>query len=289
MSSSLSTRRAALLLFLDYIYTKKKPSGAAVSVETLCDLLLVADRFQLTLLVRHVSNMLESSLSTQLSAASLFRLLNVALAVFGEKDETLSLSTAEFIERHLLSTVETSNDDEDDDDTTWRNSAAEQLSCASLAWLLSRDTFCASESVVLDLAERWHLLPKRQNETCPRLAGAIRLHLLKPNVLDVLNDDTSFLIRLFAGRAGLERALETRGRDKKAARYSLFKLENNEVTSDCRAQVITGHACVECSFLDYEPQLFIRAADNDNNNAITVKIGNPVAFNRLELDFHGSK
>lgn len=251
-------------LLLQYIYTGKICLRNEKE-ETLIDLLGLAHKYGFLDLQKATSNYLESILDIK-NVCSIYDIS--CLYQLKALEETC----VRFIDRNCVTLI--------------KNNSLLQLSCDSLASIISRDSFCAPEIEVFNIVKKWHEVnnmldgpPKQQ------LIDKIRLPLMKlDELLNQVRDSNLICSNLILDAIKLKHESTDMSLNYRGCLY----LNENIASNRYQAIVIKGEfksALLDgdVNNYDFDRGFTYHPIDDANQNSIIVKLGNPSIFNQIKL------
>jgi BTB/POZ domain-containing protein 9 len=257
-------RPTAFKLLLQYIYTGKI-SLRNEKEDSLIDLLGLVHQYGFVELQKAISNYLESILDLKnvcqiYNISSLYQL------------ESLEETCARFIDRNCSTLI--------------KSNTLLNLSCESLAAIISRDSFSANEIDIFNLVKDWHEANQQPNDA-PRLEliDKIRLPLIK--LQDLLNEVR--LSNLIDSDAILDAIKVKHESNDMSLKYRGVLYPNENVTTS-RYQAIVVKGEFKSALLDgdvnnydFDRGFTYHPIDDTNQNSIIVKLGNATIFNQIKM------
>ncbi len=165
-----------------------------------------------------------------------------------------------------------------------KQNALLQLSCDSLASIISRDSFCAPEIEIFNVVKEWHE-QSDSKDAKPQLIENIRLPLMKLD--ELLNDvRASNLINSDVILDAIK--LKHESNDMSLKYRGILHPNENIATNRFQAIVVKGEFKTalldgDVNNYDFDRGFTYHPIDETNQNSIVVKLGNPTIFNQIKL------
>jgi BTB/POZ domain-containing protein 9 len=250
-------------LLLQYIYTGKIYLRSERE-DTLIDLLGLAHKYGFIDLQNAISEYLESILDIKNVCAvydisCLYQL------------RALEETCVRFIDRNCMILI--------------KNNSLMQLSCDSLASIISRDSFCAPELDIFNIVKRWHELNGSLDKPKRELIEKIRLPLMKlDELLNAVRESNLIESNLILDAIKLKHESTDMSLNYRGCLYP----NENIAANRYQAIVIKGEfksALLDGDIVnyDFDRGFTYHPIDDANQNAIIVKLGNASIFNQIKL------
>jgi BTB/POZ domain-containing protein 9 len=256
-------RPGAFRLLLQYIYTGKI-SFRNEKEELLIDLLGLVHQYGFIDLQKSTSDYLESILDIK-NVCSIYDISS--LYQLKHLEETC----ARFIDKNCTQLI--------------KQNSLLQLSCESLATIISRDSFSASEIDIFNVVKDWH-----ENHSClnkPRLnlIEKIRLPLMKMEELlnevresNLINSD-DILDAIKLKHESKDMSLKYRGVLNPNENIATNRYQAIVIKGEFKSALLDG----DVNNYDFDRGFTYHPIDDSNSNSIIVKLGNPTIFNQIKL------
>jgi BTB/POZ domain-containing protein 9 len=255
-------RPGAFKLLLQYIYTGKLCLREEKE-ELLIDLLGMVHQYGFIELQKTISDYLESILDLR-NVCSIYDISSLYQL------KSLEETCARFIDKNCTTLI--------------KDKTLLQLSCDSLASIISRNSFCAPEIDIFDIAKEWH---EHNNIKEPklRLIEKIRLPLMKLEELlnDVresnLIDSDDILDAIKLKHESKDMSLKYRGVLYPNENVATNKYHAIVVKGEFKSALLDG----DVNNYDFDRGFTYHPIDDTNQNSIIVKLGSPTIFNQIKL------